>query len=310
MIRINQLKMSPGYSREDVQKKIQKVLWVTAEQIKSFVIARESLDARKKPDIFFSLIVDVEVDSDERVLKRINSKDLIQYIPETYSFPKSGDAPLTGQPVIIGAGPAGLFCAYYLARNGYRPVIFERGKCVDERKKDIEEFWETGKLDSSSNVQFGEGGAGTFSDGKLNTLIKDKSHRNREILELFCRMGAPEEILYQQKPHLGTDRLISIVRNLREEIISLGGTFHFNSTVTKLLTTTQGDCRSVSGVQLSDGSIWNTGLVVLAIGHSARDTITTLYQDEIPMQSKAFAIGWAARPEPTTPAARISGLFI
>lgn len=292
MIRISQLKMSPGYNRKDIQKKIQQLLGVSAEQIQSFVIARESLDARKKPDVFFSLIVDVAVDGEERILKRNNSRDIIPYSPETYSFPKSGNTPLKGQPVIIGAGPAGLFCAYYLAKNGYCPVIFERGKTVDERKKDIEEFWETGKLNLSSNVQFGEGGAGTFSDGKLNTLIKDKSHRNREILELFCQMGASEEILYQQKPHLGTDKLISIVRNLREEIIRLGGTFYFNTTVTKLLMTTKGNSRLVSGVQLSDGSIWNTDLVVLAIGHSARDTITTLYQDEIPMESKAFAIGF------------------
>jgi len=190
---------------------------------------------------------------------------------------------------IIGSGPAGLFCAYLLALEGYRPLVLERGACVEERKKDVDRFWETGVLDPSSNVQFGEGGAGTFSDGKLNTLVKDKTGRNRFVLETFVKFGADEDILYAHKPHIGTDVLIDVVSQMRQEIISLGGEFCFHTQVTDVDLTS----KTLKLVHLSENSAEevSAGAAVFAIGHSARDTFEMLYKHQIPMRAKSFAVG-------------------
>ena len=192
--------------------------------------------------------------------------------------------------IIIGSGPAGLFCAYLLALEGYRPLVLERGACVEERKKDVDRFWETGVLDPSSNVQFGEGGAGTFSDGKLNTLVKDKTGRNRFVLETFVKFGADEDILYAHKPHIGTDVLIDVVSQMRQEIISLGGEFCFHTQVTDVDLTS----KTLKIVHLSENSAEeevSAGAAVFAIGHSARDTFEMLYKHQIPMRAKSFAVG-------------------
>ncbi len=204
-----------------------------------------------------------------------------------YRFPEYGTEPLTEPPVIIGSGPAGLFCGLMLARHGYRPLLLERGEDVDARRRKVDRFWETGELDVRSNVQFGEGGAGTFSDGKLNTLVKDPLKRNQLVLEILHEFGAGDEILYQNKPHIGTDVLSDIVKRIREEIIRLGGRVRFGCQVTDLRIE-QGQ---VTGVVTEQGETIHSRAVILAIGHSARDTFEMLYARGVPMDSKSFAVG-------------------
>ena len=191
---------------------------------------------------------------------------------------------------IVGSGPAGLFCAYILAENGYSPVLFERGAAVEERIKDIEKFWETGTLKPESNVQFGEGGAGTFSDGKLNTVVKDPVGRGKKVLQIFVDNGAPEDILYASKPHIGTDILIDVVRNMREKIRAWGGEIHFHSKFTDF--TIENDKIKSVTIETQESSFEiPTEVLVLAIGHSARDTFKMLYDKSIPMSAKSFAVG-------------------
>lgn len=212
----------------------------------------------------------------------------VQAIEEKgYTFPATGKRLFRGRPVIIGTGPAGLFCGYLLARHGYKPLLLERGNCVEKRLEDVERFWQEGILDPSSNVQFGEGGAGTFSDGKLNTLVKDKMGRNREVLRIFVEAGAPEQILYEAKPHIGTDILVSVVRSLCRQIVSWGGEVRFGAQVTELII----EEGHVSGVVVNQEEAIECETVVLAIGHSARDTFEMLYQRNIPMEAKSFAVG-------------------
>ena len=204
-----------------------------------------------------------------------------------YSFPKPGDQPLETRPVIVGSGPAGLFCAWYLARAGYRPLVLERGEEAHIRQKTVNRFWKNGVLDPESNVQFGEGGAGTFSDGKLNTLVKDSSGRNREVLKRFTEAGADPEILYQQKPHLGTDVLVNIVQTMRRQIEEMGGTFRFRSKVTDLYT----ENGKLKAVEINHTEQVPAQVCVLAVGHSARDTFFMLKDRGLAMEPKAFAVG-------------------
>ena len=194
---------------------------------------------------------------------------------------------LTKPPVIIGAGPAGLFCTYLLAKAGFQPILLERGEAVEERQKKVEHFWATGELDPQSNVQFGEGGAGTFSDGKLNTLVKDQHGRSRFVLKTFVEFGANDDILYESKPHIGTDVLIDVVKNLREEIKQLGGEIFFHSQVTDL----RMENDAIKAVEINHKEWLSTDAVVFAIGHSARDTFRMLYEHHIPMSAKSFAVG-------------------
>ena len=204
-----------------------------------------------------------------------------------YHFPKSGEEPLITRPVIVGSGPAGLFCGWYLARAGYRPLILERGEQVRERRRTVERFWKEGILDSESNVQFGEGGAGTFSDGKLNTLVKDPLGRNKEVLKRFVKAGAPKEILYEQKPHLGTDVLASIVETLRKQIEAMGGSFRFGTKLTGLKL----EDNTLQSLILNGEEELKAQVCVLAIGHSARDTFSMLHGCGLPMEPKSFAVG-------------------
>lgn len=233
MIRISQLKLSVNHSEEDLKKKAAKMLKLQPADIRRITVIKQSVDARKKSsEVLFIYTVDVETAREDKVLHRLNSPNIAKAEKKEYQFPKPGTEPLKHRPVIIGSGPAGLFCALMLARAGYAPLIFERGERVDERKRSVLRFWQGGELNGSSNVQFGEGGAGTFSDGKLNTLVKDPMLRNRKVLEVFVEFGADPSILYKNKPHIGTDVLSVIVKNMREEIIRLGGTFSFQSCVT------------------------------------------------------------------------------
>lgn len=295
MLRINQCKVNVDYTTEDVKKKAASLLGIKSSKIKSICVIKESLDARKKPELFYSLTLDVEVEQEQTVLKRCKSKEVVLQNKKDYVFPKTilGDEP--SRPVIVGAGPAGLVCAYYLAKAGLKPILLERGKCADERQKDVEQFWATGVLCPESNVQFGEGGAGTFSDGKLNTLIKDKDGRCREILRLFAQMGAPEDIVYKQKPHVGTDILITMVKNLRNAICEAGGQVRFQSLVTDVVI----NGGKVAAVVVNKQETIKTDHVVLAIGHSARDTFGMLLEKGFDMEPKAFAVGYRVQHDQT-----------
>ena len=288
MLRINQVRTGTDHTEQDLRKKVADMLRIPVGEIRSLTIRRQSVDARKKPDIFYSYTVDVEVAGEERILRKMRGRLQISRADDVrYHFPESGRKEQKHPPVIVGMGPAGLFCGYYLALHGYRPVLLERGKCVEERQKDVEAFWETGILDPASNVQFGEGGAGTFSDGKLNTLVKDKDGRNREVLETFVKFGAKESICYEAKPHIGTDVLCRVVKNMRQEILALGGQIRFESQVTEVHIQNG----RITAAVINGEEILPCEQLVLAIGHSARDTFQMLYEKGIPMEAKAFAVG-------------------
>ena len=287
MIRVNQIKMPLEHSPGDLLHKTAKILRIEPNRIEELQIVKKSIDARKKPDITIIYAVDVKVQAQEKVLAGCRSNQVQAVVHRPYQFRMSGIKPMQNRPIIIGTGPAGLFCGYMLAKHGYRPILLERGRCVEQRKADVERFWQEGVLDPSSNVQFGEGGAGTFSDGKLNTLVKDKYGRNREVLRIFVEAGAPDKILYEAKPHIGTDILLSVVSRMRKQIIEWGGEVRFEAKVSDLIIE-QGH---ISGVEINDSEKLQSDVVVLAIGHSARDTFQMLYDRQIPMEAKAFAVG-------------------
>lgn len=290
MIRIQQLKVKIPHDSKELEVRIRKALRLGTEKFE-YEITRRSLDARKKPELAFVYTIDVRFKdkqlSENKILSRSKNKNASLVKKQVYQFPKPGNQLLKERPVVIGTGPAGLFCGLMLARQGYKPILLERGQQVEQRQKDVESFWQGGRLNPESNVQFGEGGAGTFSDGKLNTLVKDTSGRNHVVLEEFVKAGAKEEILYENKPHIGTDVLQKIVKHMREEIISLGGTVRFGAKVTGISVKNN----SVDAVIINDEERIDTSVAVLAIGHSARDTFAMLHAMGIPMQAKAFAMG-------------------
>lgn len=290
MIRINQIKL-PANCRDEAAallKKAAKLLRMESSAILSLSIVKKSVDARKKPDIYMVYTVDVAVANERTAIKKSGLKNgQIQPVSEeAYCFPTVEKISIKTRPIVVGTGPAGLFCGYMLAKAGFRPVLLERGREVHKRLSDVERFWREGVLDPASNVQFGEGGAGTFSDGKLTTTVKDPKGRMREALRIFVEAGAPKEILYEAKPHLGTDILTDVVVNLRKKIEGWGGEVRFASQVTKILVE---NGRTV-GVEVN-GERLMSGVVVLAIGHSARDTFQMLFDLSVPMEAKSFAVG-------------------
>lgn len=290
MIRIGQIKLNPDHTKQDLIHAIAKALRIAEKEILKYEIKKRSLDARKRPQIKYIYTVDVLVANEQKVLKKQKNNQVTLVTEMQYQFPAVGTGGEITRPVIIGSGPAGLFCAYMLAKHGFRPIVFERGASVEERARDIAHFWETGVLNPRSNVQFGEGGAGTFSDGKLNTGVKDTSGRNRKVLEIFVENGAPDDILYVNKPHIGTDILIHVVKNMREKIISWGGEIHFRSCFVDF----EMEHDHLKSIMIEkDGEIQKipSKILALAIGHSARDTFTMLYEKQIPMTAKAFAVG-------------------
>ena len=291
MIQIRQLKLMPGHSDRELTEKAARTLRIRPEEIASLRVVRQSIDARKKPEIRLIYTVDVKLVGarEEKVLLSCRKNPDVGPAPEVrYRFPEPGKEILAERPLIIGTGPAGLFCGYLLAKAGYRPLLLERGEDVESRTRRVEEFWKTGVLSADSNVQFGEGGAGTFSDGKLNTLVKDKDGRNTEVLKIFVENGAPEEIRYESRPHVGTDVLSRVVKHMRERILSWGGEVRFSSRVTELVI----EGGRVRGVVCENGERIDAGAVVLAIGHSARDTFAMLEKKGIPMEAKSFAVGF------------------
>lgn len=296
MLQISQLKLPVSHTEVQLLHKIEKVLHVRSTDITEWKILKKSIDARDKSRLLFVYTIAVRLSSEKTersILIRGGKNHVSAYSAPEYHFPEGGSRELSAPPVIVGSGPAGLFCAWELAMHGYRPVLLERGESASQRRNAVERFWNTGELDPDSNVQFGEGGAGTFSDGKLNTGVKDKFGRNHEVLRIFVQAGAPENILYDSKPHLGTDLLVRIVETIRNQIIAAGGEVHFQTRVTDLLTRTDpltGE-EHMTGVRTASGKEFFSDNVVLAIGHSARDTFEMLSRQKLLMEPKPFAVG-------------------
>lgn len=333
-IRIDQIKIKPESDcRESLIREAAERLHISEKDITDLRILKKSIDARKKPDVFLLYQVAVEVSCNEqKLLNNRRIKNISPFKEIRYQLKRVVNADQKNRPVIVGLGPAGLFAGLILSEAGLCPIIIERGKPASERREDVERFFKTGVLKPDSNVQFGEGGAGTFSDGKLNTGVHDKNGRNHFVLETFVRYGAPAEILYEAKPHIGTDRLIEVVSNIRKAIIEKGGEVRFNTKMTRLCVENgqvtgiitertpetfgkSNDTRNYISVdatlqesdnpqiesdfQKSDDScvsnsaeFIDTDTVILAIGHSARDTFRMLYDEKIPMSAKQFAMGF------------------
>ena len=292
MIRLRQIDIGVDIAEENAEilKQCAKKLRIRENQIQGCKIIKKSIDARDKSKIVYCYEIDVEfrnIEDEENILKKNKSKDIFKTEKEEYQFKITGKEPIKNRPVIVGAGPAGLFSAYMLASYGYRPLVIERGEQIEKRVETVQKFWDTGILNPESNVQFGEGGAGTFSDGKLNTLVKDREHRKQKVLEIFVKMGAPEEILYLSKPHIGTDLLRNVIINLRNEIINLGGEIRYNTRLTDINI----ENGQVKNVQVNNREIIETDVLILAIGHSARDTFKMLNKRQITMEQKPFAVG-------------------
>ncbi len=290
MIRISQVKLPVGHSREALLKKTAQSLRCSVSDIVSFSIRKRSLDARKKPDLYYVYTVDVAVKEEKKLLKAAKSNFITKAEEVFYQIPPKGTEKLAHRPVVIGCGPAGLFCAYLLAREGYCPIVLERGKKIQDRKKDVAAFWKGEALCGNSNIQFGEGGAGTFSDGKLNTLVKDPKGRNKMVLDTFLSCGAPEEIGYEAKPHIGTDALETVITNLRHKIEALGGTFYFEHQVVGF-SMDRGSLKQVVVKTPAGEETFFCEVAVLAMGHSARDTFALLEREGFDLEAKAFAVG-------------------
>ena len=326
LLRINNIKISPcekyRFNDRDLSKqvvteiknKLLKKLRISEDRLLSLKVIKQSIDARKKDDVKVIFSIDVQIKDEAGYLKRNQDRDIVFLDKEDkreteigsnkysttsvnlnngfeisfnkHAIKKTGDN--KHNIIVVGAGPAGMFCALKLAQEGLNPLLIERGEDVDKRLKSVNDFWQGKPLDPSSNVQFGEGGAGTFSDGKLNTMVKDSGGRMSEVYRIFVEHGADENILYLNKPHIGTDRLKCVVKNIRKHILELGGEIKFSTQVTDVIIDHN---KSVKGVVLSDGSHIDCEICIFAIGHSARDTFEMLEQKGIAMEQKPFAMG-------------------
>lgn len=287
MIRISGIKLPIDYETDNLIKAVARELRINEKSIEKVSLFKRSIDARKKNNICFNISADVYLKINEKtVISRSKSKNAVIAKEYRYEIPKHN--PLNRRPVIVGFGPAGMFAGLTLAQAGEKPIIIEQGADCDTRVKDVERFIKTGRLNTDSNIQFGEGGAGTFSDGKLNTGTKDV--RARHILNEFVAHGAPEEILYNAKPHIGTDKLRNVVKNIRKDIIKLGGEVFFNAKLTSL-DVYNGKIKGVGVLINNSLSPIETDNVILAIGHSSRDTLEMLYNSNIIMEQKPFSVG-------------------
>lgn len=298
MIQINQCKLPITHNQKDLEDAVRSILKLNKSVAFTFQIRRRSIDARRKPELYYVYQLWVEVPDENRVLKKLHHPSVMRVKEEPYRIPKCPEGVLVKQksvgyrpPVIIGAGPAGLFAAYLLTEAGCPPIVIEQGSVIQKRQADVESFWQTGRLDPSSNVLFGEGGAGTFSDGKLNTAVKDSSGRISFVLQTFVRFGAPSEILYEQKPHIGTDILSRVIVNMRTYLQDKGCEFRFETKL-KDLVITDGTLTQIVCTAHGMQSVIDTDFLVLAIGHSARDTFYMLEKHHVPMEAKSFAVGF------------------
>lgn len=293
MLRLTEVKLPLDHPEGTLRAAICQRLGIKDGELVNFSIFRRGYDARKKSAIILIYTLDVEVCNEAAVLKRLKGERTVMPSPDTtYRFVAQAPAELPTRPVVIGTGPCGLLAGLLLAQMGFKPIILERGKAVRERTKDTWGLWRQGELNPESNVQFGEGGAGTFSDGKLHSQIKDPHHHGRKVLEEFVKAGAPEEILYVSKPHIGTFRLVSMVEKMRASILALGGEVRFGCKVEEIeIDRADGAPGQVRGVVLAGGERIATDHVVLAVGHSARDTFQMLYDRGVFIEAKPFSIG-------------------
>jgi uncharacterized FAD-dependent dehydrogenase len=300
MLRLTEVKLPLDHPEEALRDAILQRLGIPAGELRGYSVSRRAYDARKKSAIHLVYSLDVDVANEAVLLQALKARHADQHVtpsPDTrYRFVAQAPAGMTERPVVIGSGPCGLFAGLILAQMGFRPIVLERGKAVRERTKDTWGLWRKGVLNPESNVQFGEGGAGTFSDGKLYSQIKDPQHRGRKVLTEFVKAGAPEEILYVSKPHIGTFRLVTMVENMRANIEALGGEVRFGNRVEDLLIDRQADgsgqtLGQVRGVALANGERIATAHVVLAVGHSARDTFAMLDERGVHLEAKPFSIG-------------------
>lgn len=289
MLRITELKLPIDHAAPALRLEILKRLGIQDADLVNVTIYKRSTDARKKDAIQFIYSVDVELVNEADVRKRLKNDKHITTAPDMeYRHVAKANGPLKQRPIVIGTGPCGMFVGLMLAQMGFNPIILERGKAVRERTKDTWGLWRNNKLNPESNVQFGEGGAGTFSDGKLYSQVKDPRHLGRKVMQEFVKAGAPEEILYVGRPHIGTFRLVGMVEQIRAEITALGGEIRFQSRVDDI-TIEHGQVR---GVTLSTGEFLAADHVVLAVGHSARDTFQMLYDRGVYIEAKPFSIGF------------------
>ncbi|QIJ86854.1 NAD(P)/FAD-dependent oxidoreductase [Vibrio coralliilyticus OCN008] len=289
MIRLTEIKLPLDHEEEALTAAITKKLGISEDQVISFNVFRRGYDARKKTNILLIYTLDVVVENDEPLLVKFADDPHVKQTPDMeYKFVAKAPENITERPVVIGFGPCGLFAALILAQSGFKPIVVERGKEVRERTKDTFGFWRKRTLNTESNVQFGEGGAGTFSDGKLYSQVKDPNFYGRKVITEFVEAGAPEEILYVSKPHIGTFKLVTMIEKMRAKIIELGGEIRFSTRVDDI----HMDGEQITGLTLSNGEEIQSRYVVLAVGHSARDTFEMLHERGVYMEAKPFSVGF------------------
>ena len=298
MLRLTDIKLPLDHDDSALAAAIISKLAIAADDLLNINVFKRGYDARNNRDIQLIYTVDVEVNSEADLLAKFAKDTQVRVTPDmTYKFVAQAPENLTHRPVVVGLGPCGIFAALILAQMGFKPIVLERGKAVRERTKDTFGFWRKQPLNPESNVQFGEGGAGTFSDGKLYSQVKDRKHYGRKVLHEFVEAGAPEEILYVSKPHIGTFKLVSMVEKMRQQIIDLGGEIRFSTRVEKLDLDEQDGQYTVKGLHLSDGEYLACKQVILALGHSARDTFQNLYEQGVYIEAKPFSIGFRIEHE-------------